>query len=54
MNKREINQILDLFNNINNDTGILTNQIIREPNEKERDQLWNFTQKSLDFIYDLK
>ncbi len=52
MNKREINQILDLFNNINNDTGILTNQIIREPNEKERDQLWNFTQKSLDFIYD--
>ena len=30
-------QAIELFENINEATGILTNEIIREPNEKERD-----------------
>ena len=44
-------QAIELFENINEATGILTNEIIREPNEKERDQLWDVVRASAEFIY---
>ena len=44
-------QAIGLFEDINKATGILTNEIIREPNEKERDQLWDVVRASVDFIY---
>lgn len=51
MNKINPKQAIGLFEVINQATGILTNDIIREPNEKERDQLWDVVLASAKYIY---
>lgn len=51
MNKINADDWLGLFKKINRATGILNNEIIREPSAKERDQLWNFVQASVKYIY---
>ena len=51
MSQINVQRAIGLFEDINKATGILTNEIIREPNEKERDQLWDVVRASVDFIY---
>ena len=49
----ELNEARKRFETIANKTGILSNQIIVEPNKKERDELWDITRSFLKRIYAL-
>ena len=49
----ELNNAKERFQEIANITGILSNQIIEEPNKKERDELWEITRSFLKRIYAL-